>query len=141
MALRLGPGVALEGVVIQPRRVVAADIAARHLARALGVDVAERPARRDGWRRLHRIDLAIDAAVRVQLLGHLVPGLLRDDEDADAEPGHDRQRLRRDGRRVCAAPERLERRRADGRAWRSEEHTSELQSQSNLVCRLLLEKK
>src|SRR2546427_1753360 len=28
-----------------------------------------------------------------------------------------------------------------GRAERSEEHTSELQSQSNLVCRLLLEKK
>src|SRR2546427_4071897 len=27
------------------------------------------------------------------------------------------------------------------RTWRSEEHTSELQSQSNLVCRLLLEKK
>src|SRR5688572_31581077 len=34
-------------------------------------------------------------------------------------------------------------RRCDGRksAYRSEEHTSELQSQSNLVCRLLLEKK
>src|SRR2546430_6523420 len=39
---------------------------------------------------------------------------------------------------------------ADGRVWhnpeglrktRSEEHTSELQSQSNIVCRLLLEKK
>src|SRR2546430_7434648 len=29
----------------------------------------------------------------------------------------------------------------DGCSWRSEEHTSELQSQSNLVCRLLLEKK
>src|SRR2546430_11394636 len=28
-----------------------------------------------------------------------------------------------------------------GVAFRSEEHTSELQSQSNLVCRLLLEKK
>src|SRR2546430_13021770 len=28
-----------------------------------------------------------------------------------------------------------------GRAHRSEEHTSELQSQSNLVCRLLLENK
>src|SRR2546427_2955930 len=28
-----------------------------------------------------------------------------------------------------------------GRSIRSEEHTSELQSQSNLVCRLLLEKK
>src|SRR2546430_4438540 len=30
---------------------------------------------------------------------------------------------------------------ADQRVERSEEHTSELQSQSNLVCRLLLEKK
>src|SRR2546430_12486354 len=30
---------------------------------------------------------------------------------------------------------------ARSRGWRSEEHTSELQSQSNLVCRLLLEKK
>src|SRR2546427_2202493 len=29
----------------------------------------------------------------------------------------------------------------DGHVVRSEEHTSELQSQSNLVCRLLLEKK
>src|SRR2546430_13402251 len=41
---------------------------------------------------------------------------------------------------------RLPRRRRCGRAGsagesRSEEHTSELQSQSNLVCRLLLEKK
>src|SRR2546427_4307321 len=33
------------------------------------------------------------------------------------------------------------RHRGGGRADRSEEHTSELQSQSNLVCRLLLEKK
>src|SRR2546430_12249908 len=32
-------------------------------------------------------------------------------------------------------------RRLHGRRHRSEEHTSELQSQSNLVCRLLLEKK
>src|SRR2546430_13619245 len=32
-------------------------------------------------------------------------------------------------------------RREDHVAGRSEEHTSELQSQSNLVCRLLLEKK
>src|SRR2546430_5693200 len=31
--------------------------------------------------------------------------------------------------------------RGQGTAGRSEEHTSELQSQSNLVCRLLLEKK
>src|SRR2546427_1912817 len=33
------------------------------------------------------------------------------------------------------------RRAVRGVSWRSEEHTSELQSQSNLVCRLLLEKK
>src|SRR2546426_12718653 len=32
-------------------------------------------------------------------------------------------------------------RRGLGRRWRSEEHTSELQSPCNLVCRLLLEKK
>src|SRR2546428_9616921 len=30
---------------------------------------------------------------------------------------------------------------ASGNSWRSEEHTSELQSRSDLVCRLLLEKK
>src|SRR2546427_5922473 len=38
----------------------------------------------------------------------------------------------------------LRRQHRHGMAWRvarSEEHTSELQSQSNLVCRLLLEKK
>src|SRR2546430_12626786 len=37
------------------------------------------------------------------------------------------------------SPIRRDRRMGDG--LRSEEHTSELQSQSNLVCRLLLEKK
>src|SRR2546430_8912634 len=38
-------------------------------------------------------------------------------------------------------PGRDEQRRGDRQVERSEEHTSELQSQSNLVCRLLLEKK
>src|SRR4051812_49751577 len=40
-------------------------------------------------------------------------------------------------------PERLRqpRSRSGRRTWRSEEHTSELQSHVNLVCRLLLEKK
>src|SRR2546430_16161830 len=45
----------------------------------------------------------------------------------------------------CPAAHRLLRRRSGGAGarprHRSEEHTSELQSQSNLVCRLLLEKK
>src|SRR2546430_11439602 len=40
----------------------------------------------------------------------------------------------------CGTPAEPERAEPDG-AGRSEEHTSELQSQSNLVCRLLLEKK
>src|SRR5205085_5875164 len=42
----------------------------------------------------------------------------------------------RDADRICARG-----RTRDARQLRSEEHTSELQSQSNLVCRLLLEKK
>src|SRR5690606_39458764 len=41
----------------------------------------------------------------------------------------------RDGRRRRCPP------RHPAAAWRSEEHTSELQSRENLVCRLLLEKK
>src|SRR2546427_11468346 len=43
----------------------------------------------------------------------------------------------------CAGPQPRPRGRASGcgSRGRSEEHTSELQSQSNLVCRLLLEKK
>src|SRR2546427_5312838 len=43
------------------------------------------------------------------------------------------------GGRVAARDDR--RRASLSRSSRSEEHTSELQSQSNLVCRLLLEKK
>src|SRR2546427_2909398 len=42
---------------------------------------------------------------------------------------------------VRVAPLHPRERRAGERRLRSEEHTSELQSQSNLVCRLLLEKK
>src|SRR2546430_13000721 len=44
-----------------------------------------------------------------------------------------------DTKRNASLDEKKER--AAGRKQRSEEHTSELQSQSNLVCRLLLEKK
>src|SRR5438876_3637685 len=117
VALRLREMVALEVVVIEHRLVIAADVPARHLARALGVAVAEGPPRRDGRRRLCAVDLAVDGAVRIQLLGHLVPRLLRDDQDPDAQARHDRQRVRRDGRRVGAAAERLERRGPDGRAW------------------------
>src|SRR5260370_15959363 len=40
-----------------------------------------------------------------------------------------------------SAPRRQNNSRGDGLFWRSEEHTSELQSHLNLVCRLLLEKK
>src|SRR5438876_3859952 len=46
--------------------------------------------------------------------------------------------LRRSSRGVCRGGLRL---RVAGSLWRSEEHTSELQSPVHLVCRLLLEKK
>src|SRR5688572_32719254 len=45
------------------------------------------------------------------------------------------------GRRTEADAPHAHLQRARGKQPRSEEHTSELQSQSNLVCRLLLEKK
>src|SRR2546430_4717318 len=48
------------------------------------------------------------------------------------------KRQRRGSGVVCRAERRLH---AGDGVRRSEEHTSELQSQSNLVCRLLLEKK
>src|SRR2546430_7726833 len=59
--------------------------------------------------------------------------------------GHLRQPVRGDGlrgvwQRALLALD-AERRRHRYRSARSEEHTSELQSQSHLVCRLLLEKK
>src|SRR2546427_3106151 len=53
--------------------------------------------------------------------------------DPGGQPGGDARPLGR--------PRRGARLRHPARARRSEEHTSELQSQSNLVCRLLLEKK
>src|SRR2546430_12394449 len=43
--------------------------------------------------------------------------------------------------KVEVSPEIISRKRFPKQSVRSEEHTSELQSQSNLVCRLLLEKK
>src|SRR2546427_7396112 len=52
-----------------------------------------------------------------------------------------RQRLRRVPVRAAAARAQAATGVSPHRRTRSEEHTSELQSQSNLVCRLLLEKK
>src|SRR2546430_4519573 len=78
--------------------------------------------------------------------------LFRSDRVGDGLPQPGLQRPGREGprdqRRVGVAPDRASRGQ-DARRWsrgpsrpgRSEEHTSELQSQSNLVCRLLLEKK
>src|SRR5690606_40390421 len=62
--------------------------------------------------------------------------LRRDDDLAEARAGRDRVVVEPGGaartrRRACR----------HGRGQRSEEHTSELQSRENLVCRLLLEKK
>src|SRR5690606_41652865 len=57
------------------------------------------------------------------------------DGPASGDPPPDARRLHREpeGRPLMTEFSKIE--------WRSEEHTSELQSRENLVCRLLLEKK
>src|SRR5690606_41230377 len=72
-------------------------------------------------------------------LGRLGNGDRKRGEHAETtkEPTH-----RHEGVRVrCPAGRATPVRSSDDRCWRSEEHTSELQSRENLVCRLLLEKK
>src|SRR5688572_31520930 len=71
----------------------------------------------------------------------------RSDDRGVGEDAGDEQRARLRLRRACITErkKRCEQHAHDRRTFhgcpRSEEHTSELQSQSNLVCRLLLEKK
>src|SRR2546430_5491500 len=60
---------------------------------------------------------------------------------AEARPAAGPGARRRRARKACRGAEEFARARHRNRDARSEEHTSELQSQSNLVCRLLLEKK
>src|SRR5688572_31133113 len=72
--------------------------------------------------------------------------LFRSLQDADAEIGaeHEQRAVRQVGDPHQPEDERKARREEEqqpSQRQRSEEHTSELQSQSNLVCRLLLEKK
>src|SRR2546430_5603814 len=70
--------------------------------------------------------------------------LFRSQLGSTAGPGgleHDLPTLRRGLRRGLRPGPVAARRRQQCEQDRSEEHTSELQSQSNLVCRLLLEKK
>src|SRR5688572_31350122 len=60
---------------------------------------------------------------------------------ADGVPATDVYKVLKTKEGVDRAFKKLDALKADIIWWRSEEHTSELQSQSNLVCRLLLEKK
>src|SRR5256885_9929884 len=66
--------------------------------------------------------------------------ICRREERARVRPGRARDRARREGRRGEGRL-RLGHRSRSLTAARSEEHTSELQSPCNLVCRLLLDKK
>src|SRR2546430_3683943 len=79
--------------------------------------------------RSHGEDAADRASGRLRLVG--------DDRDLAADHRVDERRLAD----VGPPGERDEPRAGHFSHDRSEEHTSELQSQSNLVCRLLLEKK
>src|SRR5690606_40023511 len=72
-------------------------------------------------RTLEAVAVAVGAVVAVPLLAAIVIAIQLD------SPGPAFFRQRRIGQ--------------DGKVFRSEEHTSELQSRENLVCRLLLEKK
>src|SRR5690242_21217691 len=69
------------------------------------------------------------------------------DQQVHPDAGHGLARARSPGQRVRGAPAaqgpgiQLAGQQQDRRGARSEEHTSELQSHVNLVCRLLLEKK
>src|SRR2546430_4738684 len=65
----------------------------------------------------------------------------RRDPGRQRRVGRSNVRAARAGAPGCARPDRRRHRQDRRRQQRSEEHTSELQSQSNLVCRLLLEKK
>src|SRR5205085_9640320 len=81
-------------------------------------------------------DLVVVAGAGGDLRGEETVLLRLERVPAAAELDLDRPRRRRPHARLDApVPERNRTQR------RSEEHTSELQSQSNLVCRLLLEKK
>src|SRR5690242_21059458 len=66
-------------------------------------------------------------------------GVLAEGADDGGAAADERRRL--GGGSRLRRQRRLARLRLDGRGQRSEEHTSELQSHVNLVCRLLLEKK
>src|SRR5205823_2136229 len=92
---------------------VAADVLDRHVARTALVLVADDPACVDRRRSLGIHGLAVDAPVVGKLLLHRLPRLLRDDQQPDAELGHDRGGLRRDRRRIGTAAEALERPRPD----------------------------
>src|SRR5256886_2857357 len=61
--------------------------------------------------------------------------------DTKRESGHWYGRRRADANWILIPDVLIESNQGDPRESRSEEHTSELQSQSKLVCRLLLEKK
>src|SRR2546422_1216373 len=90
----------------------------------------------------------VEAAPRVDaLLRHAhLDGQTTADVRAAIDPGHD-QELTQALQEALEDFSRVRRRTVDllhgwGKAeWRSEEHTSELQSRLHLVCRLLLEKK
>src|SRR2546427_4283258 len=83
------------------------------------------------------------SAVGVRVHHHAIPTTR--DSDLARQVAREAEQLA-EQRRVLRVVERGHVMRGDheemrGRLRRSEEHTSELQSQSNLVCRLLLEKK
>src|SRR5688572_30811489 len=92
-----------------------------------------------------RYEVAIALALLARCNGYLQLGCKTIGEFAETKAGleyRDWTQMLSVGRRALQFPEVDVAFRSGALNWsRSEEHTSELQSQSNLVCRLLLEKK
>ena len=93
VALGLGEMVTTKIVVLHGRLPVGTDVASGHLFGAAGILIAEDPAAGDRCRRLGPVGLTVDRPVRVQLYRDVFPRLLRNNQDADTQPGHDLGRL------------------------------------------------
>src|SRR5690606_34704682 len=121
VAARLPEMVARELVVLADGAPIPADPTRRLFAGAIGVLVADDPGRDDRRRRFAPVRLAVCLAVGLDHAGDVLPRLLRDDQQTDAELGHDPRGLGRDRGGVGAAAEALLRSRPDLAADLSDE--------------------
>src|SRR5207302_350649 len=112
------------------RHVIASDFSAgrRQLAETMGADIVVNPANDSPWSSFADSKRYSTEPVKLIEAGIKAMNMMR------AVPFLPWAQIVRAAGKAGGGP-------VDLRPWRSEEHTSELQSRENLVCRLLLEKK